>query len=54
VEPPADVEPDVVIDGPAAALDAWLWHRGDDADLSVAGDREVLTRFRAIVATPID
>lgn len=54
VDPPAGVEPDVVIDGPAAALDAWLWHRGDDADLSVAGDREVLTRFRAIVATPID
>ena len=54
VEAPGDVEPDVVIDGPAAALDAWLWHRGDDADLSIAGDREVLDRFRAIVAHPID
>ena len=53
VAAPGDVEPDVVIDGPAAALDAWLWHRGDDADLSVAGDRHVLDRFTAIVASPI-
>jgi uncharacterized protein (TIGR03083 family) len=53
VAAPADVEPDVVIDGPAAALDAWLGHRGDDADLSVAGDRDVLDRFTAIVAGPI-
>ena len=31
VDPPAgDDEPDVVIDGPAAALDLWLWSRGDD------------------------
>lgn len=53
VEAPLDVEPDVVVDGPAAALDAWLWHRGDDADLAIAGDREVLARFRAIVDHPI-
>ena len=33
----ADVEPDVVVDGPAAALDLWLWNRGDDADISIAG-----------------
>jgi uncharacterized protein (TIGR03083 family) len=54
VEAPADLEPDVVIDGSAAALDAWLWHRGDDTDLSVAGDRAVLDRFKAVVAQPID
>jgi uncharacterized protein (TIGR03083 family) len=55
VEPPADgVEPDVVVDGPAAALDLWLWNRGDDTHLSVAGDRGVLGRFTAIVASPID
>jgi uncharacterized protein (TIGR03083 family) len=54
VDPPADVEPDVVIDGPAAALDAWLWHRGGDEDLSVAGDRAILDRFRAVIAQPID
>jgi uncharacterized protein (TIGR03083 family) len=53
VAAPDDVEPDAVVDGPAAALDAWLWHRGDDAALSVAGDREVLDRFRAIVAAPL-
>ncbi len=54
VEAPEDLEPDVVIDGPAAALDAWLWHRGDEAGLSIVGDREVLDRFRAIVVNPID
>jgi uncharacterized protein (TIGR03083 family) len=54
VAAPDDVEPDAVVDGPAAALDAWLWHRGDDAALSVAGDRDVLDRFSAIVAGPID
>ena len=53
VEAPDDVEPDVVIDGTAAALDAWLWHRGDDTDLSIAGDRSVLDRFRGIVSHPI-
>lgn len=53
VEAPDDVEPDVVIDGPAAALDAWLWHRGDDSELSIAGDRSILDRFRAVVSHPI-
>jgi len=53
VEAPDDVEPDVVIDGPAASLDAWLWHRGDDTDLSIAGDRSILDRFRGIVSHPI-
>ena len=53
VEAPDDVEPDVVIDGSAAALDAWLWHRGDDTGLSIAGDRSILDRFRAIVSHPI-
>ena len=55
VDAPADdVEPDVVIDGPAAALDLWLWSRGDDSQVSVVGDAAVLDRFRAIVRTPID
>jgi uncharacterized protein (TIGR03083 family) len=49
-----DVEPDVVVDGTAQVLDLWLWHRGDDAGISVVGDREVLARFRAVVDTPID
>ena len=49
-----DVEPDVVIDGPAAALDLWLWNRADDAEVSTAGDRGVLERFTAIIASPIN
>lgn len=52
--PEGDVEPDVVVDGPAAALDLWLWHRGDDAAVSVAGDEATLARFRAVVGQPID
>ena len=52
--PDDDVEPDVVIDGPAAALDLWLWSRGDDAEVSVVGDDAVLARFRGIVQTPIN
>lgn len=55
VEPPGgDVEPDVVVDGPAAALDLWLWSRGDDAEISVAGDEETYARFRAVVAMPLN
>jgi len=50
----ADVEPDVVVDGPAGALDLWLWHRADDAEVSVAGDGEVHRRFTAVVGSPID
>ena len=50
----ADVEPDVVVDGAAAALDLWLWSRGDDTDVSVVGDHDVLARFRAIVDSPIN
>jgi uncharacterized protein (TIGR03083 family) len=49
-----EVEPDVVVDGPAAALDLWLWSRGDDTEVSVAGDDATLARFRAIVGTPIN
>lgn len=54
VEAPAEDEPAFVIDGPAAALDAWLWHRADDTALSSAGDREALDRFRAAVRHPIN
>lgn len=54
VDAPADLEPEVVVDGPAAALDAWLWHRADDRDLSVAGDRAVLDRFLAVLHQPIN
>ncbi len=46
-------EPDVVVDGPSAAMDAWLWRRGDDAEIRVAGDREVYDFFRRAVDQPI-
>jgi hypothetical protein len=49
-----DVEPDVVVDGTAAALDLWLWNRGDDAEVSVVGDDAIHERFRAVVGTPIN
>ncbi len=56
VEPVADPEgePDVVIAGPAAALDAWLWRRRDDAGIEVTGDRTAYDRFREAVNHPID
>ncbi|HEY0889973.1 MAG TPA: maleylpyruvate isomerase family mycothiol-dependent enzyme [Nocardioides sp.] len=46
-------EPDVVVSGPAAALDAWLWRRGGDEAVTVSGDRSVYDRFRACVNQPI-
>ncbi len=52
--PEGDDEPDVVVDGPAAALDLWLWKRGDDREISVVGDQAVYARFRAVVDSPIN
>ena len=52
--PDGDVEPDAVVDGTAAALDLWLWHRGDDAGISVAGDDAAYARFREVVHSPIN
>ena len=54
VAPPGDAEPDAVVDGTAAALDAWLWHRRDDAGISAVGDADVVRRFRAVVDQPIN
>ncbi|WP_091042215.1 maleylpyruvate isomerase family mycothiol-dependent enzyme [Nocardioides sp. YR527] len=45
---PADTEPDVVIEGTAADLDAWLWRRRDDEGIRVAGDRDIYDSFRAL------
>lgn len=54
VVPDPGVEPDVVVTGPAAAVDLWLWRRGDDAALTVTGDGEVHARFLRCVDHPID
>lgn len=54
VVPDPGVEPDVVVAGPAAALDAWLWRRGDDGEITVTGDTGVYDRFRGAVNHPIN
>lgn len=43
-----------VVAGPAAAVDTWLWRRGDDAALRVTGDSAVYDAFRRVVDQPID
>jgi uncharacterized protein (TIGR03083 family) len=47
------VDPDAVVEGLAGDVDAWLWRRGDDAGIRVAGDRGIYDRFRACVNQPI-
>ena len=46
--------PDVIVTGAAVDLDLWLWRRGDDARIEVAGDRAVYDRFRDCVDNPIN
>lgn len=48
------VDPDVVVSGPAGALDAWLWRRGGEAEITLSGDEIVRDRFRACVSQAID
>ncbi len=45
---------DVVVSGPAATLDAWLWHRRDDAGIDVAGDSAVWDHAREVLDQPVD
>ena len=48
-------DPDVVIAGPAGPLDAWLWRRGDDAELTISGgDHDTYVHFRHAVSYSID
>jgi uncharacterized protein (TIGR03083 family) len=54
VVPDPGFEPDTLIAGPAAALDAWLWRRGDDAEVAVTGDRATYDHFREAVNHPIN
>lgn len=53
VVPDPGTEPDVVVEGLAGEVDAWLWRRGDDTGIRVAGDRAIYDRFRACVDQPI-
>ncbi|MFC6044883.1 maleylpyruvate isomerase N-terminal domain-containing protein [Nocardioides hankookensis] len=53
VVPAPESEADAVVSGPAAALDAWLWRRGDDSDVRVTGARDVYDLFRLAVNQPI-
>jgi uncharacterized protein (TIGR03083 family) len=47
------VEPDAVISGTAEALDARIWRRADGAETHLAGNLEIIDRFRAIIHQPI-
>ena len=47
-------EPDAVISGDAATLDAWLWRRGDGATIHLAGDLEIVDHFRQVIHHPIN
>ncbi|NYJ01516.1 uncharacterized protein (TIGR03083 family) [Nocardioides thalensis] len=46
--------PDVVVNGTADDLDAWLWRRRDDSGITHAGDQAIYERFLACVNHPID
>jgi hypothetical protein len=53
VVPDPGVEPDGVISGTAEAVDARIWRRSDGAETHVAGNLEIVDRFRVIVHQPI-
>lgn len=48
------VEPDAIISGTAEALDARLWRRADGAETHLAGNLEIVDRFRSIIHQPIN
>ena len=48
-----DAEPAAVVRGRAEDLDAWAWHRRDDAALTVEGDRSAYDRLLEVLAAPI-
>ncbi|MEZ0579922.1 maleylpyruvate isomerase family mycothiol-dependent enzyme [Nocardioides sp. MH1] len=45
---------DAVVTGTAGDIDAWLWHRRDDAGISVTGDRSAYDHARAVLDQPIN
>ncbi len=54
VVPDPGTDPDIVIAGPAGPLNAWLWRRGDGADISITGEGPTLDHFREAVSHPIN
>lgn len=46
--------PDAVVSGAAAAMDAWLWDRGDDSGIAVEGDQGAWQHLAALLTQPID
>lgn len=54
VVPDPGTDADAVVEGPAGALDAWLWRRGDDSEIRVHGDRRIYDRFRLAVNHPLN
>ena len=45
--------PQAIVRGPAADLDAWLWHRRDASTLTVEGDAETFARLEKVLAQPL-
>ncbi|WP_183094421.1 maleylpyruvate isomerase family mycothiol-dependent enzyme [Nocardioides stalactiti] len=45
---------DVVVSGPAADLNAWIWRRRDDAGIEVTGDATVWDLVRTVLDQPLD
>lgn len=54
VVPDPGVPADAVITGAAADLDAWLWHRRDDAGITAAGDAGTLEHLTTVLSNPVD
>lgn len=48
------LDPDATIKCRADVANLWLWDRGDDSEIAVAGDRTIYDRFRSIVSQPLD
>lgn len=48
------IEPDAVVSGTASVLLARLWRRGPGDDIHLAGDMQLVDRFRAAIHHPIE
>jgi len=50
----AAAQPQATVKGSAEDLDAWLWHRRDDARLTVEGDQGTFARLAEMLSQPIN